>query len=121
MQPLEKQIEGRGLGLRWPPFEHTTQQPTKSPRSPWGGYSGGRATWTERVGVTIVWGGELASNKYKCKNMSWPYTAADGYLKSNNQPKTGSRDGGKHGVEMRRAGRVGEARYHHFGGVVIVS
>jgi len=50
--------------------------------------------------------------------MLWPYTAADGYLKSKNQPKTGSRNGGKYGVEVRRAGRVGEARYHHFGGVV---
>ena len=36
----------------------------------------------------------------------------------NNQPKTGSRDGGKYGGEVRRAGRVGEARYHHFRGIV---
>jgi hypothetical protein len=36
----------------------------------------------------------------------------------NNQPKTVSCDGGKYGGGVRRAGRVGEARYHHFGGVV---
>ena len=35
-----------------------------------------------------------------------------------NQPKTGSRDGGKYGGEVRRAGRMGEVRYHHFGGIV---
>jgi len=29
-QPLKKQREGQGLGLRWLPFEHTTQQPTES-------------------------------------------------------------------------------------------
>ncbi len=52
MQPLKKQREGRGLSLRWPPFEHTTQQPTTSPWSQWGGYSGGRTTWG--------WCGELS-------------------------------------------------------------
>jgi hypothetical protein len=36
----------------------------------------------------------------------------------NNQPKIGSHDGGKYGGEVQRAGRVGEAGYHHFGGVV---
>ena len=36
----------------------------------------------------------------------------------NNQPKTGSRSGGKYGGEVRLAGRVREARYHHFGGIV---
>jgi hypothetical protein len=36
----------------------------------------------------------------------------------NNQPKTGSRNGEKHGGEVQRAGGVGEARYHHFGGIV---
>ncbi len=36
----------------------------------------------------------------------------------NNQPKTGSRDGVKYGGEVRRAGRMGEAWYHHFGGIV---
>ena len=35
-----------------------------------------------------------------------------------NQPKTGSRNGVKYGGEVRREGRVGEVRYHHFGGVV---
>jgi len=35
-----------------------------------------------------------------------------------NQPKTGSRDGGKYGEDVRQAGRVGEVQYHHFGGVV---
>jgi len=49
----QKQREGWGLDLRWPQFEHTTQQPTKSLRSRWGGYSGGRAIWTERVGLTL--------------------------------------------------------------------
>ena len=29
----QKQREGQGLGLRWPPFEHTTQQPTESQES----------------------------------------------------------------------------------------
>ncbi len=59
-----------------------------------------------------------ASNKYKYKNTFWPYTAADGYLKRNYQPKTGSRNGGKYGGEVQRAGHVGEAQYRHFGGVV---
>jgi hypothetical protein len=36
----------------------------------------------------------------------------------NNQPKTGSCNVGEYGGEVRRAGHVGEARYHHFGGVV---
>ena len=36
----------------------------------------------------------------------------------NNQTKTGRCDGGKYGGEVRRAGRVGEVRYHHFWGVV---
>ncbi len=36
----------------------------------------------------------------------------------NNQPKKGGRDGGYDGGEVRRAGHAGEARYHHFGGVV---
>ena len=36
----------------------------------------------------------------------------------NNPPKTGSRDREKYGGEVRRAGRVGEAQYHHFGGIV---
>jgi hypothetical protein len=41
-----------------------------------------------------------------------------GKPKHNNQPKTGGRDGGEHGGDIRRAGHVGEARCHHFGGVV---
>jgi hypothetical protein len=32
----------------------------------------------------------------------------------NNQPKTGSRNGGEFGGELRRAGRMQKARYHHF-------
>jgi hypothetical protein len=40
------------------------------------------------------------------------------YGSHNNQPKTGSRVGGKYGGEVRQAGRVGVAQYHHSGGVV---
>jgi hypothetical protein len=36
----------------------------------------------------------------------------------NNQPKTGSRGGEKYGGEVRQVGRMGEVRYHHFGGIV---
>ncbi len=32
----------------------------------------------------------------------------------NNQPKTGSRDGGDYEGEARQAGGAGEARYHRF-------
>ncbi len=39
--------------------------------------------------------------------------------KHNNQPKTGGHNGGEHGGDMQRAGCVGEARWHHFGGIVI--
>jgi hypothetical protein len=33
----------------------------------------------------------------------------------NNQPKTGSQDGGEYEGEARQTGGAGEARYHHFG------
>ena len=36
----------------------------------------------------------------------------------NNQPKTGGRDGGDYRGEAGRAGGAGEARYHHFDGII---
>jgi hypothetical protein len=57
-----------------------------------------------------VWGVELSDKKiYKHEihhGLRWPSINNGSH---NNQPKTGSRDGGKYGGEVRQAGRVGEA------------
>jgi hypothetical protein len=53
MQPIEKQREGLGFGLRGPSFGWTIQQPTKSWHSWEEGYWGGCTTWAERVGRTL--------------------------------------------------------------------
>ena len=45
--------------------------------------------------------------------VNWPPI---GGPKHNNQPKTGGRDGGEHGGDMQRVGRVGEAQCQSFWG-----
>ncbi len=65
----------------------------------------------------------LGRRTERCKNnrntkhggIYWPPI---GRPKQNNQPKTGSHDGGEHGGDMQRAGHMEEALCHHFGGVV---
>ncbi len=67
MQHIKNQREGCDLGLRWPSFGQTTQQPTKTWRSRQEGYWGGCTTWAERVGRTpyhrLGWQTEQQKNK----------------------------------------------------------
>jgi len=77
---------------------------------------GGRAhgeTWFHQLGRRID---QQKINKHKIHHGLRQLPINNG--SHNNQPKSGSRDGGKYGGKVRQVGRVGEARYHHFGGVV---
>ena len=65
-----------------------------------------------------VWGVELSDKKNKHEIHHGLRQPSINYGSHNNQPKTGSRVGGKYGGEVRQAGRVGVAQYHHSGGVV---
>ncbi len=77
---------------------------------------GGRSTWGNAV--PLFWTLNRATQKNENKIHGGVNRPPIGGSKHNNQPKTGGRDGGEYGGDMRRAGRVGEAQCHHFGGVV---
>ncbi len=53
--------------------------------------------------------------KYK-KHHGLKWMPVDDF-KCNNQQKTGGQDGEEFGVKVRRAGGMGEAQFHCFGGV----
>ncbi len=75
MTPMEKERDGRSLGLSWPPFDGVIQQPTERECQQGGGIWGRDSIGVERVGRACKrrLGGRIMRPKNKNRDRGGPF------------------------------------------------